>query len=220
MIAPEPFEAFKSFKPLFEGQPGTTPRYLTLLNAVREDAAFAIAEIRAARQRSGDNLEAELRAMLLYDNWRPQIVGAVALLLGATPSQTRLLWEAIEKPSWISPQLAATAYQVDPNFCAEALLRIERRARLNIDEASTMDWLQRHSALGPRSFDAHSAKLLAALVALVKRGDQGSDLLSAIDIQEIIASDTDGGGDIAVGWLEDIRLMLEHPIAKNFKPDA
>ena len=82
-----------------------------------------------------------------------------------------------------------------------------------------MNWLERHSALGPGSLDAHSAKLVAALVALLTLdGDEQPDWLTGPDVQQLIASDVDNGGEIAVGWLSDIRVMLAHPIAMNFKP--
>jgi len=189
------------------------PLYLELLN-IEPEAEQAIEAIREASHRSGANLEAELCALLSQDNWRPQLVGGTALVvLGGNESRLAALWAALDRPCWVSPQLAVVAALVDPAFESRAQERIHRRCALDADHVLSMDWVRRHSAMGPGSITSGSNKLLSALMRLCERRPSASvwltPYLEAEDIRQMIASDVDHGGDIAERWLEGMLGLLK-----------
>jgi len=76
-----------------------------------------------------------------------------------------------------------------------------------------MDWVRRHSAMGPGSITSGSNKLLSALMRLCERRPSASvwltPYLEAEDIRQMIASDVDHGGDIAERWLEGMLGLLK-----------
>jgi hypothetical protein len=209
----EPFDRFPSFTAVFRHGGGVpVPLHMTLVD-LGPGADVAIAAIREAGQRSGAGLDEELRALLAEPNWRPQLVGATALLvLGARADSACALWTALDRPCWASPQLAASGQRVDPGFAANARMRVERRCRLDSGGALVTPWPERHSAMGPDSIHAHSWKLLSALIALCRGRLETSawlePLLAAADIREMLAKDTTRGGELAVRWLRGMDGLL------------
>ncbi len=200
-----PFPKYPAFQPLFEHAEGVpVPLHLTLLN-LSDDCQIALERIRRILEGIAD-LTPQLVALLDDYNWRPQLVGAVAMELGAAKEESRAaLWRAFDSGSWVSPQLAAVAFLVDDDFERQARLRIEAGCPINRERLEGLDWIVRHSAAGPISFSAHSSKALSSLVALSQRLPHASwlaPLLERGDIQQSIQSDRDGGGRIAVRWLD------------------
>jgi hypothetical protein len=64
-------------------------------------------------------------------NWRPHLVGAIALLLGAgRAAEIGALWRAIDRGSWVGPLLVVTADFRDPEFPSAARTRIAGRCPL------------------------------------------------------------------------------------------
>ena len=105
-----PFDAFPSFAPLFGSGAQTPVRLYLELLSVMPDARHAVAAIREAGRQSGPHLDAEIVALLTELNWRPQLVGGVAVLVfGANDERLSALWAALGRPCWVSPQLAAVA---------------------------------------------------------------------------------------------------------------
>lgn len=211
----EQFARFPSFEPMFtRSRSDSAPAYLCLLNLFgASESRAAIEQVRTSGQRSGSCLDAELGALLSDHNWRPQLVGAVALLVfGKNRVRLEALWAALDRPCWVSPQLAAVASLTDPDFDPRARERIDRRCALDIAAVSQMGWPSRHSALGPESFAGHSKKLLSALMRLCEPRPGASVWLTAYDaahdIKEMIATDFDRGGDIATGWSNQITALL------------
>jgi O-acetyl-ADP-ribose deacetylase (regulator of RNase III) len=204
----ETLGAFPSFTALFERDERlqVTP-YLSLLNA-SSGAGTAVALVRESTARSG-NLDLEIAALLAQNNWRPQLVGAVALIL-AGPSEGRLaaLWEAIDRPCWVSPQLVATVSLVDANFDAQARMRLDRRGTLDARDVLAMPWPERHSAIGPNSIDGHAAKTLSAFLSICEGRSSASawirPYLADEQLRGIVAQDQDGGGGIARDWLQSM----------------
>jgi hypothetical protein len=141
------------------------------------------------------------------------LVAAVALLVtGANDRQREILWSAIKRPSWVSPQLAACASRVDSGFAQRARTMIEQRCTFEEDKFVDITGIERHHALGPLSYTAHSAKLLSALVALCALCRENSwlgMLVNAEDIRQMLASDVDAGGTIAVRWISHIMPFIE-----------
>jgi hypothetical protein len=212
-VQPEdPFATFPSFRPLFAtSERAGASGYLKLLN-LTDGAREAIDQIRTAIARSVDRVDAEIAALLGESNWRPQLVGAVAVLVaGANAARLTALWSAIDRPCWTSPQLVATASLVDGNFDAQARSRLDRTLELDARAALSMPWPERHSALGPGSVEAHSAKVLAALLGICERRPSCTWLgpyLVDERLRQTLAKDTDNGRGIAVRWAEGVAGLL------------
>ena len=68
----------------------------------------------------------EICALLSESNWRPNLVGGVVVLRAQRADAAVLdaLWDAIDRPSWVSPQLAVAASVVDPKFADKARPRV------------------------------------------------------------------------------------------------
>lgn len=206
------FPKYPAFQPMFERADDVpVPLHLTLLN-LGAGCEVSLAQVRRILEISAD-LTPQIVALLDDANWRPQLVGAVAMHFGAANEKSRdALWRAFDSGSWVSPQLAAIAFLVDEDFEAQARRRMEAGCAVNRDRLEGLDWIARHSAAGPISFSAHSSKALSALIALSQRLPDApwlDQLLAREDIQQSIQSDRDGGGRIAVVWLERFTQVRE-----------
>ncbi len=63
--------------------------------------------------------------LLIDGGWRPHLIGCVVLLFDENGKYDRQwLWDAIDRSSWVSPQLVATAYLTDERFLARARERL------------------------------------------------------------------------------------------------
>jgi len=208
---------FPTFASLFQRADGIrVSLYLTLLNlCTLSEARIALAATRRAIAESPD-VTGEISALFREYNWRPQLVGAAAIVLGAENSQTLAeLWLAFDSGSWVSPQLAVVARRCDPDFEAAARTRIENGCPIRTNRLASLDWATRHSAAGPGSFASHSAKALAALIAMCSQlpglAEPDSWLqqtLADTAVQEILKRDMDGGAEIAKEWDESIAVAL------------
>lgn len=210
-----PFAKYPVFQPMFDpAEDIPVPIYLTLLN-LGSGSELAVAILR--RILEGDtNLTPQIVALLADFNWRPQLVGAVAMGLGAANEESRdALWRAFDSGSWVSPQLAALAFLVDENFEDRSRLRMEAGCPINLDRLQGLDWVVRHSAAGPGSFASHSSKALSALAGLCQRLPEPhvwlEPLLIREDIEQSIKSDYDGGERIATGWLDMFVRLRKRP---------
>jgi len=202
------FDEFGPFRALF----GESGGYLSLLH-ISAHSVNSILKLRTVVAECGDQLDHYLGVLLAEQNWRPQLVAAAALVVADAPGNAiRALWAALDRPCWTSPQLAAAASRVDRAFLVEARKRLARRCRLQISADSSMNWLERHSAIGPQSFDGHSAKLFAALAVLCQRDPDSEAWLTALleeeDARKLLANDGDRGGEIAVRWLSGLEALL------------
>ena len=201
-----PFPKFPIFQPMFErAEDVPIPLHLTLLN-LGKGSEVAVAALERLMGTDAD-LTPQVVALLADFNWRPQLVGAVAMGLGAANEESRdALWRAFDSGSWVSPQLAAIAFLVDEDFEARSRLRIEAGCPINLDRLQGLDWVVRHSAAGPGNSASHSSKALSALAGLCQRLPSTHFWLEPIllrdEIQQSIQSDYDGGGRIATGWLD------------------
>ena len=64
-----------------------------------------------------DRPGAEVPGLLLDDNWRVAVGGvAAAIALGLEPRVVHALWLALDRGSWVAPQLAVAASFLDPEF--------------------------------------------------------------------------------------------------------
>jgi hypothetical protein len=200
---------FPAFAPAFESEPEESGAYLALLGAGSSEAVLMVAQcldaaedkrkqvsnlLRGAIGFEIDQLRAHIRVLgeqlsdAVWDqlmessNWRPQVVGCVALLaMNAQERPLDALLDAACRPSWVSPQLLATTSLVDvPDWFSEV-----EGAILDRDDDAKLD----------------TAKAAAALCALEGRGS--SELIDLANV------DTQSGGRIAVGWRNRIRTTFD-----------
>jgi len=202
---------FDEFHVLFEPGPATVPGYLVLLN-LRDHAPAVIDQLRQAIDACGDRLGELIEQMLASPNWRPQLLGASALRISRGAQNIEALWSALDRPCWTSPQLAAVASRIDPDFLPHARARLEQGCPMNVSNAMGMSPLERHSALGPGSLTAHSAKSASALAALCAadgKADSGLDaLLSGPKLRSLVDQDIDQSGSIALSWREKMDSLI------------
>lgn len=131
--------------------------YLALLNW-SYDGAAAVGVVRTCLDRSRDR-PGDTANLLLMDDWRPQLVGCVALLI-ADPADRAVgeLLQAIRRGSWIAPQLLATAALACP-------------AGWEADVAA--DVLERGDSKAAAAFVAVSSSVPPELQALAAADDEG-----------------------------------------------
>lgn len=152
--------------------------------------------------------------LLLEDpNWRPHLVAAVALAaLGYREGTFKKLWNAIDSGSWVTPQLAVTAFLRDLTFSEQARLRIQSRCPVKEAALGSMSALERHLAAGPAGSTERSAKTAASLIELAKQLPQtpgwlGGEL-SNPDLARLLAKDIHQSSSIAKEWLTRVKKML------------
>jgi hypothetical protein len=121
----DPLKGCPTFKPLFDE--GSVLSYELLYLDLEEACREAIRRVRSAVEAS-PHLDDELVALLSTPmGWKLEIVGLVGLLMvGTRAGPLEALWDAFDANSWVTPQLAAGASMIDPEFRAKARLRIER----------------------------------------------------------------------------------------------
>jgi hypothetical protein len=205
-----------TFEPMFTPPPGRDGSYLDLLNLGR-GAAAAIRKLRDILDAKRFRMS-EIDALLADVDWRPQLVAAVALAIDpATQTAIPSLWSALGDGSWVAPQLAAVLSISDPEFEENARQRIDGLCRI---EGSR--WLAigvPASEAGPGSINSHSAKALAALIALCEQRREWHEWLHTLtdraDVKEALAKDFDGGGSIAIRWLKSLQEILSNDVQSS-----
>lgn len=103
--------------------------YLSLLQI--SDEAPAVADLVAQGLAAPDAPE-HFAELMRQDGWRPHLVGALAVLLDTKRRLDRdLLWTAIDRGSWVTPQLVATLSLADDTFLQQAQKRLDRQSALS-----------------------------------------------------------------------------------------
>lgn len=185
---------FGPFERILEG-------YLTLLHLDRR-ASRVIAAI-ARIVRDAHDSPPYIERMLADPDWRPQLIGAVATLCTPMPSPfVPYLWNAVDRGSWVAPQIAVVLLLVDPRFAEAAKRRV--MAGCTVIEPSIRSRLLRHVMTGPAPTPERSAKNLSALLGLLALLPHEESWTRAAmtrpDLRDLHALDRDGGGDIALHW--------------------
>src|SRR6185369_448338 len=102
----------------------TDPGYLDLLH-LRPESAVVVRRIVQLVRSPACVTDLHIRALLTERNWRPHLVGIIAVLARPRPDVFVVdLWCALDKGSWVSPQLAVALFHVDAAFAAEAKRRM------------------------------------------------------------------------------------------------
>lgn len=198
---------------VFEPVLGESGEYSTLLYLGSREAVKAVSEVvkccRAAR-----DIRPEIGGLLDDANWRPHIVGAVAICANEYDAYTMSrLWRAFDLGSWVTPQLAVTAYLRDPEFAEHARTRIAARCPVDVSQLVMMTAVERHSATGPAGERLRSAKATAALMCLtgllrpapawLEKEKEASDLVA------LVAEDVDHADRIVEDWLAKMKVLLK-----------
>lgn len=203
------------------------PRHLSLLGLTDDRSEEAIRELLSILG-SSSAIAAELHQLLRDNDWRPQLVGAVALAFGAgDASHHDDMWAQVEAGSWVVPQLAAVLSVVDNTFTLRAKALVDKLIqgretaqpsseeiagsdRLSSQSSSSMpvQGAKRHSARGPAGALERRAKTVATLMALVSQEESWiRDRLNRDDVTALMREDVDHGGEIAERWKE---RLLDH----------
>ena len=116
---------YPSFEPAFRGYLTATWMHSPcnlLLGFV--EPKWSVEIVRRCVTKSKD-AEAEVLALLASKMYRPHLVGACAVWLGVkTPKTLLALWEAVDRETWVSPQLLVMASLCDPDFMRRARERL------------------------------------------------------------------------------------------------
>lgn len=155
----------------FEPVQGSVPPYLQLLN-LADDAGQHIATIQQLALEPTSRIH--IVAMLREVNWRPHLVAIVAAT--QVDGLEAEMWSAIDRASWVTPQIAAILSLVDKTFSQEADRRLKNGCLAQFREHA--------EPINPAQM-VFFPKMDASLRGL--RGLEGSQ-------------DRDHGDRIAVGW--------------------
>jgi hypothetical protein len=196
---------FGIFEPVFESAHG----YLALLGLSSGDATEAVKFVRNCCGKVSKP-SSDICRLLAESNWRPHLVAAVAMIVsGFDAEAASLLWRRLDCGSWVTPQIAAALFLVDPDFPAQARARLEARCPVDTTELRSMSPIERHSATGPAGTVHRSAKAAAALLQLAGMASPippwVQEIRAAKDMQALLAQDIDGSDKIAERWLNRIR---------------
>jgi len=197
---------FGPFARVFEQGELQVPGHLELLGLDSSGSQIVIDRIVAA-MKIGDT-QRWLAALMHDVNWRPHLVGAIALILDRT-LDSNLLWNAIDRGSWVIPQLVVTAAHVDPRFRDHVRERVD--ARCPVVVASGLSPVERHSATGPEGRSHRSAKMLASMLAMSAEFPDLAEWRARVQrderVQEMLAVDASWNvsDKIVVSWLAALR---------------
>jgi hypothetical protein len=201
-------EQFGPFAEAFSRDGLRVPGHLELLGLQNRAAQVVIDRIEQALTRDG----AFQFVDRLFDspNWRPHLVGAIALILDdCVHLDTRSLWRAIDAGSWVIPQLVITALMVDRDFPGRLVERVERSCPVSVPIG--LSPVERHSATGPAGTIGRSAKLLASLLsvgtALPSMASWIASVREQATVVDLLKQDVDNAPSIAAAWH---RQLLEH----------
>jgi hypothetical protein len=202
---------FGPFEPAFQTGELKVPGYLTLLGC--GESSRVVFDHIARGVRDGDDPAPWVDVMLGDVNWRPHLVAAVVLLItDLRATATASLWNAIERGSWVTPQLVCTAFLGDYAFREYAIRRLDDSCPVNLPMG--MSPAERHSATGPAGTQARRAKEAASLLAIMALvpdlESRAVEYQSRTEIQELLKIDAayDNSSEIALSWLENVRERL------------
>ncbi|WP_437886381.1 hypothetical protein [Sorangium sp. So ce307] len=200
-------DQFGPFAVMFEEGELDVPGYLRLLHLHTPESQIVIDRVERALS-AGD--PARWVAALFRDaDWRPHLVGAIALLLDQGETLDRnLLWCAIDSGSWVTPQLIVAAVFVDPSFPEKARVRVDEQCPVLVPVSLTP--AERHSATGPDGLLGRRAKMLASILAAsasIRSLERwASDLQRDVRIEHLLKEDEWNGSDkIVASWMTNVR---------------
>jgi hypothetical protein len=202
---------FGPFASVFEPRELPVPAYLVLLGLWREaEASVAIDRVVEAMKR--DSVARFVARLLAHPNWRPHLVAAVAYLVDQDQVlRPEWIWKAIDRGSWVIPQLVVTALFVDPLFPVHARSRVEQFCPVSV--LGGLSSLERHSATGPDSNRARSAKMMASLLEAASLVPSMADWLSSTrangDVARLLFADANTDSPrIVASWKKQSQCLF------------
>ena len=202
-IAADVDQGYGIFAPLLK----RTIVYLKLLHLDGPEATGAVSLVMKCCA-SVPNPYEDICRLLRQNNWRSHLVAAVAL--ATLPSNTEAnieLWNAIDKGSWVTPQLAVVGLLRDPMFADRARETLRSGCSVDASQAARLSAAERHSSTGPGGRVERSAKTAASLVALVGLLPETDWLVAeaaSADLMNLLDKDIDSSGMIAERWLKKL----------------
>ncbi len=198
---------FRVFSPVFE----SSGSYLSLLYLGGRDTKRVFGLVLECCRKSSNQYE-EIAKLFAHPNWRPNLVGAVALsALPYNPQACNNLWEAFDAGSWVTPQLAVAAFVRDPTFSIQAAKRLHARCPVNPSRVLGQSAIERHVAWGPAGLSQRSAKSACCLIqlagSLAFRPNWLDAELASPDLIDLLAEDIDHSAEIAQDWLANLKTL-------------
>lgn len=203
-------ELFGPFTHVFEKGELEVPGHLELLGLNSSGVQVVIDRIVVAIN-AGDS-QRWLTALLHDVNWRPHLVGAIALIVDQT-LDSNLLWDAIDRGSWVIPQLVVVAAHVDPRFRERIRERVD--AQCPVAVPSGLSPVERHSATGPEGQTDRSAKMLASILAMSTEfpdlAEWRAHILEDDRARAMLAVDAswNNSDKIVLSWLGSLRSAFQ-----------
>jgi hypothetical protein len=158
--------------------------YLALINlhTAVESTVQTIKDIVASEKK--DILEQDTLTLLQARNWRFHLIACGIMLAGLSSDKLlNQLWNVLRQGSWISPQIAATAYLLDSRFKTQAI-----------------------DAISEENFNEQS---IVALAELLKQNPATKFTeRQEARINSAKVKDSADSGEIAVSWVENIRPLF------------
>ena len=198
-------EQFGPFADAFGQRELDVPGYLELLHLANPGVQVVIDRIERAALL--DEAPGFVDALFDDPNWRPHLVGAIALVAAdGRLGEASALWRAVDAGSWVTPQLVVTALFVDPRFSERLVERME--SSCPISPPAGLSPIEQHSATGPANTVQRSAKLLASLLSVGKAVPKLSVWLGDVRAQpavvEMLQHDVDDASNIADAWRKQL----------------
>ncbi|MBX3166586.1 MAG: hypothetical protein KF760_04205 [Candidatus Eremiobacteraeota bacterium] len=189
--------------------------YLALLHLNTGSAGVVERLVESAR--SSPDLEAELRE-LLSEGWRPALVACAALQGRSSPALLDLLWKALDRGSWVAPQMAITLWMLDERFAERARQRLSPGwAVMPEPERDGLSGPEVHVIHGPAGTNSLSSKTRVSLMTVLAHDQAGRDWLleniaKADALQDVLVDDAwDGSARLVARWARAIANCLEVP---------
>jgi len=202
------FSEFGPFADVLKAPGEPAPLVLLFMRSVESGAVIDRIDKALAAEEAVRGVE----ALFASPDWRPHLVGAVALILdGDRRLDPAALWRAVDAGSWVTPQLVATAYLADPSFPARVRERLEANCAIQVPTKLSAG--ERHRATGPAAPEQRSAKLLASLVRIGLLVPALTGWLrtaaSRPQLAALQSADRDKSGNIAENWLKSVQAALK-----------
>jgi len=189
--------------------------YLTLLHL--DSHRVGVVERLMESARSSPDLESEIRE-LLSEGWRPALVACTALQGRSSPALLDLLWEALDRGSWVAPQMVVTLWMLDERFQERARHRLLHACPVRPEpERKQLSGPEIHVIHGPAGTDSLSAKTRVSLMTAMAHDQAGRDWLlanlSAADaLGDVLVKDAwDGSARLVARWAKAIEAFVDVP---------
>jgi len=164
------------------------------------------------RKAAGGSADPDTEITALFQGgWRPELVGGIAMLTVASTTATlKALWQAIDRGSWVSPQLVVIASLLDPGFVDQAKRRLLTRCPIAQGDRHAMAPTTAHVHHGPDDDRERSAKTFGALLQRLWQHPEDREWLKSrltlADVMHEMFHDR-GGQDFAREWARALAAL-------------